>query len=327
MSRVLAVDGGNSKTDLVVCEGSGQILGRVRGPGCSPDSLGVDGSVAVLAALVDDLRAVAGPEHGPVAEAGAFLLAGVDRPDQETSMADALAPLGVARDLAVANDTFAVLRAGSPHGWGVAVVCGAGLNVVGVTQDGRVGRYQALGELSGDWGGGYSLGLAALGAAIRGDDGRGPATMLTAAVPGHFGLETPQAVAAAIHEERLDNNALVELAPAVFAAADEGDDVAGGLLDRLADEVVTMAMALARRLDLATAGTTVVLGGGLLQVDDPRVTGRIRTAIARDYPDVHVHLLDVPPVVGAVRTGLEMLGLPGDAVDVALKRSAEGLVT
>ena len=32
----------------------------------------------------------------------------------------------------VGNDTFAVLRAGTERGWGVAVVCGAGINCVGV---------------------------------------------------------------------------------------------------------------------------------------------------------------------------------------------------
>ena len=54
----------------------------------------------------------------------------------------------------VDNDTFAVLRAGTERGWGVAVVCGAGINCVGVSPDGRHARFPALGTITGDWGGG-----------------------------------------------------------------------------------------------------------------------------------------------------------------------------
>ena len=99
----------------------------------------------------------------------------------------------------VGNDTFAVLRAGTERGWGVAVVCGAGINCVGVAPDGRDARFPALGAITGDWGGGYDVGLAALSAAARSEDGRGPATTLEHAVPAHFGFETPLELATAIH--------------------------------------------------------------------------------------------------------------------------------
>ena len=84
----------------------------------------------------------------------------------------------------VGNDTFAVLRAGTERGWGVAVVCGAGINCVGVAPDGRQARFPALGSITGDWGGGYDVGLAAVSAAARSEDGRGPRTSLEQAVPG-----------------------------------------------------------------------------------------------------------------------------------------------
>ena len=50
----------------------------------------------------------------------------------------------------VVNDTFAVLRAGladsGPH-WGIGIVCGAGINCVGVAPDGRTatGRARIIG--------------------------------------------------------------------------------------------------------------------------------------------------------------------------------------
>ena len=83
-------------------------------------------------------------------------------------------------------------------GWGVAVVCGAGINCVGVAPDGRHARFPALGWVTGDWGGGHDVGIAAVSAAARSEDGRGPKTTLEEVVPAHFGFTTPSELAEAI---------------------------------------------------------------------------------------------------------------------------------
>ena len=49
---VLAVDGGNSKTDLALVNADGSVLGLVRGPLSSPHHLGVDGCLAVMEGLL-----------------------------------------------------------------------------------------------------------------------------------------------------------------------------------------------------------------------------------------------------------------------------------
>ena len=141
--RVLAVDGGNSKTDLALLREDGALLAHVRGGLSSPHHLGLDGSVELLQGLYDAAVAQAGlrADGRPVAEVGRLLLAGLDFPAEERRLHDAVAPLGWARSIAVGNDTFAVLRAGTERGWGVAVVCGAGINCVGVGPDGRHVRF------------------------------------------------------------------------------------------------------------------------------------------------------------------------------------------
>ena len=99
--------------------------------------------------------------------------------------------LGLADELLLRNDTFAVLRAGTDRGWGVGVVCGTGLNCAAVAPDGRTVRFAALGEISGDDGGGGCLGLQAVGATIRGRDGRGPRTDLERLIPSTSACATP----------------------------------------------------------------------------------------------------------------------------------------
>src|SRR5262249_55406330 len=137
----------------------------------------------------------------------------------------------------IGNDTMAVLRAGSDAGFGVAVVCGAGINAIGVGRAGGQARFPALGAITGDWGGGEALAIAGLAAAVRAEDGRGEATTLEEIVPAHFGLSRPEEVALAVHRRELPQVRLAELAPLVLAAAEQGDEKARELRTRLVGEI------------------------------------------------------------------------------------------
>ncbi len=241
-----------------------------------------------------------------MAEVGQFLLAGVDFPDEERELWDAVTERGWAARVTVANDTFAVLRAGTDRTWGVAIVCGAGINCVGVGPDGRQVRFPALGAITGDWGGGYDVGLAALSAAARSGDGRGPSTSLERAVPAHFGLETPLEVARAIHRGEIASRRLVELAPLVFSAS-ATDEAAVAIVDRLAEEIVALARAALERLDLEGAEVDVVLGGGLIRAADERLLLAVQRDLAVVDPRATVRPTTLPPLVGAALRGLDEL--------------------
>ena len=51
---VLAVDGGNSKTDVALVNADGEVLALVRGALSSPQHLGVDGALAVVEGLLEE---------------------------------------------------------------------------------------------------------------------------------------------------------------------------------------------------------------------------------------------------------------------------------
>jgi N-acetylglucosamine kinase-like BadF-type ATPase len=311
---ILAVDGGNSKTDLALVGSHGELLAHVRGPLSSPHHLGLDACVDLLQGMLDDAVSSAGlARNGTrVAEIAEIYLAGVDFPAEEHQLQEAVEARGWAARTTVGNDTFAVLRAGTARGWGVAVVCGAGINCVGVAPDGRQLRFPALGAITGDWGGGYDVGLAALSAAARSEDGRGPATSLEQAVPAHFRMETPLEVAEAIHGGRVANRRLIELAPVVFAEAAR-DPVAAEIVERLAAEVVALARVAITRLDLAREPLEVLLGGGLLRAGDGRLLDAIENGLRELGKQIVVHRTSSPPVVGAALFGLDALGAGEDA--------------
>ena len=305
---ILAVDGGNSKTDLALVRADGSLLSLVRGPGSSPHHLGLEGGLTVLGSL---LAEAARDLALPVA-AAELLMAGVDFPVEEEALREAVLARGWAERVTVRNDTFAVLRAGTDRGWGVAVVCGAGINCVGVAPDGRHARFPALGAITGDWGGGQDVGLAAVFAAARSEDGRGPRTSLEQAVPAHFGLETPSELAEAIHMGRIPQARVVELPPIVLAEA-ASDPVAAEIVARLADEVVAMARAALTRLGLTREPLEVVLGGGVLQAEDSRLLRAIEEGLQELGPGLTIRLAESPPVVGAALLGLDELGADGEA--------------
>jgi len=305
---VLAIDGGNSKTDLALVRGDGEVLALARGPLSSPHHIGLEGALQVIDDLLAEALDQAGIENGtgPVADVGQLLLAGVDFPAEVEQMEQAAGARGFARHLTVGNDTLAVLRAGTEHGWGVAIVCGAGINCVGVAPDGRQAGFPALGWTTGDWGGGYDVGLAAVLAAARSEDGRGPKTTLEHAVPRHCELATPMQLAEEIHAGRIGHRRVIELAPVVFAEA-EHDAEAGAIVDRLAEEVVTMIRVTIERLELTGEPIPVALGGGLMQSGDPRLIGAVKAGLALAAPAASVHVTSSPPIVGAALLGLDEL--------------------
>jgi len=308
VSVVFAVDGGNSKTDLALVRDDGAVLALVRGGMSSPHHIGLDGCVALVQGLLEEASEQAGVSV-PVA-VGQVLMAGLDFPTEERALHDALAAHGWADTIAVGNDTFAVLRAGTERGWGVAVVCGAGINCVGVGPDGRHVRFPALGAISGDWGGGYDVGLAALAAAVRSEDGRGPRTTLERAVPQHFALATPGELVEAIHLGRVAQRRIIELPPVVFDAA-AADPVAAAIVDRLAAEVLALVRASIERLELGGAAVEVLLGGGMFRAGDGRLMGAIEAGVG---PGVQVHVAASEPIVGAALLGLDELGAGPEAL-------------
>ncbi|HEY4411854.1 MAG TPA: BadF/BadG/BcrA/BcrD ATPase family protein [Gaiellaceae bacterium] len=282
MGVVLGVDGGNSKTDVVVATTEGEPLSYVRGGGSNSHGRGGSaGCIDVVASLVDlEERA----------ERAVLFLCGADLPHDIEELSALARSRDWARELTVDNDTFALLHAGTDRADAAAVICGAGINCVGRRADGRVARYPALGWETGDWGGGEGLARDALFLANRAADGRGEPTALVELFESHFGKPVVE-IGIDVHYKRMRDSRLGELAAAIV---DLGDPVAERLVQRLVDEIVLLVERALRDLELAEAD--IVLGGGML-------TGRLLELVSARVPSPVVP--DVPPVAGAVLAALD----------------------
>ncbi|MET9429460.1 BadF/BadG/BcrA/BcrD ATPase family protein [Streptomyces sp. NPDC003036] len=315
IDAVLAIDAGNSKTDVAVVGADGAVLGEARGGGFQPPVVGVDAAVGVLADAVGAAARTAGLGGPPYVSHVSACLANADLPVEERELADAVRARGWSRggSVEVRNDTFALLRAGVEEPRGVAVVCGAGINCVGMRPDGRTARFPALGRISGDWGGGSGLAEEAMWWAARAEDGRGEPTELARTLPAHFGLDSMYALIEALHRGRIAAERRHELTPVLFATSAAGDPVARALVERLAQEVVAMASVALARLDLLDEEVPVLLGGGVLAARHPRLTPRIAELLAAKAPKAAVRVVTAPPVLGAGLLGLDHVGAPARA--------------
>lgn len=309
----LAIDGGNSKTDVLLGDESGAILGFVRGGTSSPHNVGLPGTIEVLGRLIRAVHEDAGLPLGTPIEAIAVYLAGADLPIEVSRLHQAIEAESWARTTIVDNDCFAMLRAGTAMPDAVVVVCGAGNNCVGRAADGRTSRFLALGPITGDWGGGHDLADHALRSAARGEDGRGRPTALSRAVADHFGLPSVEAVSIALHFGDLPMDRIFELAPLLFEVAATGDEVASSLIDRQAAEILAQHRVAADRLDLLHQPHALVLGGGVLRARHPQLHDQILTGARAQAPYVQISVLESPPVAGAALLALDAFGLSANA--------------
>ncbi len=159
-AAVLAIDGGNSKTDVCLISADGHAP-RVRArAGLQPPEHRYRRRIrcacrawsAEAAPRLESMLARRSLEQAAV------YLAGADFPGEVDMLRRARLARRLGSEVSLDNDTFALLRAGTSAANRIAVVCGAGINCVGVSAAGGLVRFPSVGVISGDWGGGGSLG-------------------------------------------------------------------------------------------------------------------------------------------------------------------------
>ena len=174
-SILLGVDGGGSSTVAWIAESSGRVLARAE---TGPSNVKAVGEASALGAIdaairaaVSDARAVEGRPIDSIAVA-CLGLAGFDRPDDRAVLERWNHAKRWAERLVLVNDGELVLAAGTPEGWGLAVISGTGSIVVGRSRDGRTARAGGWGYIFGDEGSGYGTVVAALRRVASMHDGR-----------------------------------------------------------------------------------------------------------------------------------------------------------
>jgi len=321
---VVGVDGGGTKTDCVVARTvDGAPLARVAAGGANFQQLGVDETRRLLTEVVSQALHAATAHAGEGLEVTGLCLAfaGAARPEDLQALhaiASALeASLMVPavgwrlpdRGAVVVPDAVVALVGGTGVKVGVAVIAGTGSIAFGMNAAGEQRRAGGWGHVLGDEGSGYAMGRAALLAACRAADGRGPQTVLTDLILGHLNLAGSQHLVPLVYarwgERRVAE--IAALTPLVGRAADNGDVVAIAIVNEAADELALSALAVIRGLALDQASFGVVTAGGAWHVS-PRMASRFGEAVCAVAPLAQVGPPREEPVFGALLLARESAG-------------------
>lgn len=305
--RVLGVDGGGTRTRLVLMEFDGSTpQGREVARSIGPSSLvhplrPRDAAMTVyrmVEALLDDVGAdlPANPHQPPVGALWAGL-AGAGRDGVRRQVEDALrgALDGSVERIQVGTDAEAAYHDAFGSQPGILLIGGTGSGVVARSPDGTSVRVGGWGPLLGDEGSGYAVGLTALRAVLAAKDGRGPMTELTRIVQ-DLGLDAPDQLVDWVASA--DKSAIAALVATVTGAAGRGDVVAKGILSDAADDLVD----LVRAAQSSGAPPAVAMVGGLLGKGGP-LRERVQNRLAR--AGFAVRQRPVRAEVGAARLAWE----------------------
>lgn len=264
---IIGIDGGGSNTRALLAGPDGGVLGRGHAPSSNFQSVGFPAAAAAIQQAIAEAFASAGVASSTPIDAVCLGLAGVGRPEDRERMAAWVESQAIARRSKVVTDAEPVLAAGTPEGWGVALISGTGSVCFGRDPQGRQLQVGGWGYLLGDEGSGYDLAIRALRLATQTADGRAGAHALLRAILSHWNLAEPADLIGHVYRTEVSRPSIAGLTRPVVALAAQGDRDALSLLDAAAVELARAAATAARQLELRDP--PVALAGGLLGSSPP----------------------------------------------------------
>ena len=301
---VVGVDGGASKTRVIVADGTGAELASVIGAASAVRPGEADQSAEVIAQLVAEaLAACEMSEEMP--SALCVGVAGVGRDDEYSAFEDAMSKRSLADELVVLPDAVIALNDAFGEEAGIVLISGTGSMAYGRGPSQKMARCGGWGPVCGDEGSGAWIGRKTLSVITGSADGREPETGLLGAILTHLELESPdELIPWAASATSRD---FAQLAIPVMAVAATGDMRANSLCTLATEELVVHVRTLARQLFTdERAAVPVALAGGMLGRGSwlrKLVELRLKSAV----PGMVLHSDEVVPARGAVKTALGLL--------------------
>jgi N-acetylmuramic acid 6-phosphate etherase len=306
---VVGIDGGGSGTValLVSRNGSGwKVLGRGEAGPSNRQTVGTAAALEALDEATGQAFRAAGLSRCAV-RAACLGLAGAGRPGDQEIVKEWAARANLAASVQVIEDAALLLAAGTPAGWGVAVVAGTGSMAYARSPDGRTARSGGWGALLGDEGSGYAVALAGLRAVVRAADGRGQPTLLTHNLLSVYSLSRADELVGLLRCGG-DKAAVAAVAPVVLRTAEDGDAVAETIVRDAAHELAAAVEAAVRKLDMGNT-FPLALAGGLL-VESAPFRAQFLTAVGDRGLIASPVGLVTEPAEGAVRLAVTVAAAP-----------------
>jgi len=297
--HVLGIDVGGTKTVCLLANEEGTLIARARDAGANLQGAGELALEKVLHSVME--ATLAGQNVMP--SAICLGIAGVDRAADRDVVHAIMDRIGYRATILIVNDALIALQAGIGDAPGIVVVSGTGSIAYGRNARGEAARAGGWGHVLGDEGSGYWIGRLALRAVVRHADGRGRETTLTPRLLGHFGLTRASELIQRVYHEPLAPSAIGALAQYVQQAREDGDAAAASILDQAAEELISAAAAVMKRLKMKDENFSFVLAGGMFHAL-PWLCNRLTMVLPSLAAHSRTIRLEDDPAVGAVQLAL-----------------------
>jgi N-acetylglucosamine kinase-like BadF-type ATPase len=296
--RLLGVDGGGTATEAWLAEPGCRVLGQGTAGPSNAKAVGLEAARRAIDAAIGASFCAARITPAPV-DAICLGLAGFARPDDRKILAGWAADACWARRLVIVNDGDLVVAAGTPSGWGIAVIAGTGSIAVGRAPNGCTARAGGWGHLIGDEGSAYGVVLDALRLVARRADGRDlrphGRDLLTERICAALGVAEASQIVTTIYSPEFNRARIASLAPEILAVCAEAPEVGELLLVPAGAALAELVTAVARSLGWSSGLFPLAVAGGFLLTATVVFKGMIDRLNRQGYQ------VDVTPVANPVR--------------------------
>ncbi|MFF2483759.1 BadF/BadG/BcrA/BcrD ATPase family protein [Paenibacillus sp. NPDC058071] len=301
MSYVIGIDGGGTKSRLLLTDLSGRtILEKLGGP-TNLYALGPEATVRELHGLIDAAVKEAGLA---IEDCSAVCLgnAGVDRPEERLHFERMLASCGIQGKITVTNDAETVLVAGSGRREGIVIISGTGSLAYGIDDQGIRTRAGGWGHLAGDEGSGFDIGIRAVRSALCSYDGREPETLLLPYLLEVLKLEEAEQLKVFVYTHQGKQH-IAALAKVVYDAYLNGDAKAENILTTAVEGLYELADTVIRRMEYGQREFHLVCGGSIFKYNH-YVFAEFSRRIRGTYPGIRIVIPDRDAAYGAAKIAL-----------------------
>lgn len=291
----LGIDGGGSKTDAVILDQDGSVVGAGIAGGCNANftprrSAAAAYRRAIRAALKEaNITAAdisrAGCTFGAVAKA-VFEELGISAEPRHFS------EFGVAFE-----------RAGIRELRGVALIAGTGSSCVALDAEQRTRGFGGWGPLLGDDGSAYDIGLQGIKRAMLACEGRAPDTLLEEAVREYFDVARTKAAISKLFATGINQPLVAGFAPCVSGAAYDGDSAAIEIVESVGEVLGELAAFTARKFFREADAFPFVLAGGVFNIGK-LVLDPIRCVLRPQFPKASIVIAEMRPGEAVARLAM-----------------------
>jgi N-acetylglucosamine kinase-like BadF-type ATPase len=294
-SYKIGVDGGGTKTELILLDADGAELARHIAAGCNPSQVGAEQARAILAKALRELTA---KHPGPISHA-LFCMAGSGAFWRET--AAALKDFGAITTL---DDSIPVLELATNGAAGLVLHAGTGSFIAARSADGKVHYAGGLGWKFGDPGSAFDIGRRALGGALLElqslSASKSAGSPLLDALRDHTGLPDYSANSRFFYNDPSANAKIASFAPRVLALAENNCGPAQQVVADSITDLARQADAVIHRIFQKPVEKIPCGVSGRILNSVPAAFA-LRSLASKLNWSVELRFMDTPPIEGVRR--------------------------